>query len=66
MLKSSRAKAVRLSAIADALAEAGGHDEAIAALLETVSARIATEARVLAEETEATRVDFFTLVRGED
>ncbi len=59
-------EATRLSAIADALAEAGGHDEGIAALIEITAARLDAERQTLAAETEATRVDFFTLVRGED
>lgn len=59
-------EATRLSAVADAVAEDGAHAATIESLLQSVAARIAAERRALAEETEATRVDFFTLVRGED
>lgn len=59
-------EAVRLSAIADALAETGRHHAALNALLDQVRRRIAAEAARAAEETAATRVDFFTMVRGED
>ena len=58
--------AARLAAIADALAEAGRHAERIEDLLQVIATRIDAEARQQAEETAATRVDFFTLVRGED
>lgn len=59
-------EAVRLSAIADALAETGRHHAALNALLDQVRRRVAAEAARAAEETAATRVDFFTMVRGED
>lgn len=59
-------EAARLAAIADALGEAGGHEAAITALLQTVGDRLCREETLLAQETAATRVDFFTLVRGED
>ncbi len=59
-------EATRLSAIADALAETGRHEAALSALLRAVEERVAAEAQRQAEETAATRVDFFTMVRGED
>lgn len=59
-------EAVRLSAIADALAESGRHQAELSALLDQVRKRVTEESARLAEETAATRVDFFTMVRGED
>lgn len=58
--------ATRLAAITDALAETGRHDEWIDDLLQGIATRIDAEALQQTEETAATRVDFFTLVRGED
>ncbi|MFN4206502.1 MAG: phosphonate C-P lyase system protein PhnG [Agrobacterium albertimagni] len=60
-------KAAQLSAVLDALAQ----DEAGRALAETrllapLEARLAAEAAKLETETAATKVDFFTMVRGED
>lgn len=54
-----------------ALLDAAGQRGEFAALIEQhfvapVSQRLATEATRLQSETEATRVNFFTLVRGED
>ncbi|WP_117192959.1 phosphonate C-P lyase system protein PhnG [Rhizobium terrae] len=58
---------VRLAAIFDALwQEPGTRDYVEAALLAPIEARIAVEDRQKAEETAATRVDFFTMVRGDD
>ena len=59
-------EAARLGAIIDALAEQGRLDDRISVLLEQIRSRVAAEARVLEAETQATRVDFFTLVRGDD
>jgi len=60
-------KAASLSAVLDALAQ----DEAALAMLEPalfapLEARLAAEAERLETETAATKVDFFTMVRGED
>lgn len=60
-------KAAELSAVLDAVAQ----DETARALLETrlltpLEIRLATEAERLEAETAATKVDFFTMVRGED
>jgi len=60
-------KAAELSAVLDAVAQ----DETGSALLETrlltpLEIRLATEAERLEAETAATKVDFFTMVRGED
>jgi alpha-D-ribose 1-methylphosphonate 5-triphosphate synthase subunit PhnG len=60
-------KAAQLSAVLDALAQ----DETGRALAETrllapLEARLAVEAKKLETETAATKVDFFTMVRGED
>nr|WP_250809151.1 phosphonate C-P lyase system protein PhnG [Neorhizobium tomejilense] len=58
---------VRLAAIFDALwQEDGTRDFVEATLLGPIEARIATEDKQKAEETAATRVDFFTMVRGDD
>jgi len=58
---------VRLAAIFDALwQEAATCDFVETTLLGPIEARIAAEDRQKAEETAATRVDFFTMVRGED
>lgn len=57
----------RLSAIFDALwQEAETRVFVETALLSPTESRIATEDRQKAEETAATRVDFFTMVRGDD
>ncbi|MFN7125152.1 MAG: phosphonate C-P lyase system protein PhnG [Allorhizobium sp.] len=60
-------KAASLSAVLDAVAQ----DEAARAALETqlfapVEARLLVDAEKLEAETAATKVDFFTMVRGED
>lgn len=60
-------KAAQLSAVLDALAQ----DEAARNTLETalfapLEARLSQEAERLEAETAATKVDFFTMVRGED
>jgi alpha-D-ribose 1-methylphosphonate 5-triphosphate synthase subunit PhnG len=59
------ANAARLAAIADALwqREAGDVEMTI---LAPIAERLAAEAAKTRAETAATRVDFFTLVRGED
>ena len=57
----------RLAAIADALWQRPGAREAIeSAILAPIAARLAAETAKTRAETAATRVDFFTLVRGED
>lgn len=56
----------RYAAIFDALYQNPAHRPAVEALHRKVSARIAAEERRKAEETAATRVDFFTMVRGDD
>lgn len=58
---------VRLAAIFDALwQEAGTRNFVETTLLAPIEARIAVEDKQKAEETAATRVDFFTMVRGDD
>ena len=58
---------VRLAAIFDALwQEDANRDFVETALLSPIAERLAAEDRQKAEETAATRVDFFTMVRGED
>lgn len=57
----------RLSAIFDALwQEEASRDFVEAAILAPVEQRLAAEEAQKAEETAATRVDFFTMVRGDD
>jgi alpha-D-ribose 1-methylphosphonate 5-triphosphate synthase subunit PhnG len=58
--------AARLSAIFDALGETRADAEAVEALCRTVVARVEADAARLSAETAATRVDFFTMVRGDD
>lgn len=60
-------KRARLAAVFDAMAQrADGAAFVEQALLAPVSARLSAEDRATAEKTAATRVDFFTMVRGED
>lgn len=59
-------EATRLSAILDALAEEGDEAGLCRTLLQTIERRLAEEAGQRDAETQATRVDFFTLVRGDD
>lgn len=57
----------KLAAIFNALwQEDGTRDHVETAVLAPVEYRVAAERRARAEETAATRVDFFTMVRGED
>jgi len=57
----------RLSAICDALWQSRDHRDAIEArVLAPIRARLAAEHLHQRAQTAATRVDFFTLVRGED
>ncbi|SIQ90094.1 alpha-D-ribose 1-methylphosphonate 5-triphosphate synthase subunit PhnG [Rhizobium sp. RU35A] len=60
-------RAAELAAIIDALARDDGRRAVIAdRLLTPLAERLAAEAAGRAEETAATKVDFFTMVRGED
>lgn len=65
MLGTDRQRA-RLAAIFDALSQRDGDKASVEALLGRVAERLAQEERRKAEETAATRVDFFTMVRGDD
>ncbi len=56
----------RYAAIFDALFQHPANRSAAEALHRRIAARIDAEDRRRAEETAATRVDFFTMVRGED
>ncbi|GAB4068069.1 phosphonate C-P lyase system protein PhnG [Ancylobacter sonchi] len=58
--------AARHGALIDALWQDARRRDAVEAALAPVRARLATEARTVRAETAATKVDFFTLVRGED
>ena len=61
------AEKARLAAIADALWQRqAARAEIETAIVALIEARIAAEAAKTRAETAATRVDFFTLVRGED
>jgi alpha-D-ribose 1-methylphosphonate 5-triphosphate synthase subunit PhnG len=56
----------RLAAILDALGQRPEFSAAVDGLVAAIEARVAEEDAALAAETAATKVDFFTLVRGED
>ncbi|QFI68608.1 phosphonate C-P lyase system protein PhnG [Sinorhizobium alkalisoli] len=56
----------RLAAIFDAIYQNPAYKPAVEALHRQIAARLLAEERRKAEETAATRVDFFTMVRGED
>lgn len=56
----------KLSAIFDALWQQGDHRLQIEALLGEIESRIAAADEMRAREVAATKVDFFTMVRGED
>ncbi len=56
----------RLAAVFDALAQMDTHTAAVEALLQNIAIRVNEERRRQVQETAATRVDFFTMVRGED
>ena len=56
----------RKIAIFDALAQRVEHAALVGGLVASVAERLTNEDRQLAEETAATRVDFFTMVRGDD
>ncbi|OAP44357.1 phosphonate C-P lyase system protein PhnG [Sinorhizobium americanum] len=56
----------RYAAIFDALFQNDAHRPAVEALHGLIAARLDREDQRKAEETAATRVDFFTMVRGED
>lgn len=60
-------KAATLAALIDALAQDGSALAALeAGLFSDITERLEDEARQTREETAATKVDFFTMVRGED
>ncbi|WP_280938369.1 phosphonate C-P lyase system protein PhnG [Xaviernesmea rhizosphaerae] len=65
LLGSDRAHA-RLAAILDALGQTAAFTARVAALTQEIEARLTADDEGRAEETAATRVDFFTMVRGED
>ena len=56
----------RLAAVLDALWQVPEQCEAVEAGLSAVAARIAAQHRAEADRIAATKVDFFTLVRGDD
>jgi alpha-D-ribose 1-methylphosphonate 5-triphosphate synthase subunit PhnG len=56
----------RLAALADALWQAPATRDAVEALLIPVRERIAAETTLKRERAAATRVDFFTMVRGDN
>lgn len=64
-LGNDREKA-RLAAIFDALFQTPDHRRTVDDLVDAVARRIDAEDRRHAEETAATRVDFFTMVRGDN
>jgi alpha-D-ribose 1-methylphosphonate 5-triphosphate synthase subunit PhnG len=56
----------RLAALADALWQAPATRDAVETLLQPVRARLVAEALCKRERAAATRVDFFTMVRGDN
>lgn len=56
----------RLAALTDALWQVPAHRAAVEAVLDGIRERLATEHKSIAERTAATRVDFFTMVRGDN
>lgn len=66
MLLGSDRERARLAAVFDALALRADTADAVARLVAAVQVRLAAEDERRDAETAATRVDFFTLVRGED
>ena len=66
-IQGNRPRHAELAAVFDALLQQEERAEALErSLIEPLAARRDKELRNRAEETAATRVDFFTLVRGED
>jgi alpha-D-ribose 1-methylphosphonate 5-triphosphate synthase subunit PhnG len=65
LLGNDREKA-RLAAVFDALHQRAEHRPAVDSLIGAVESRIEAEDRKQAEQTAATRVDFFTMVRGDN
>ena len=65
LLGNDREKA-RLAAIFDALNQRPEYRAAVERLIGAVESRIGAEDRKHAEQTAATRVDFFTMVRGDN
>jgi alpha-D-ribose 1-methylphosphonate 5-triphosphate synthase subunit PhnG len=55
-----------LSAIFDALAQSDGHRATVEALLDNIERDLLEDDERQRRETAATRVDFFTMVRGDD
>jgi alpha-D-ribose 1-methylphosphonate 5-triphosphate synthase subunit PhnG len=65
LLGNDREKA-RLAAVFDALRQRPEHRQAVLSLVDAVESRIEAEDRKQAEQAAATRVDFFTMVRGDN
>ncbi len=59
-------KKARTAAILDALWQLSAHRPAVAAATRIIEARLNGDRAIQARQTAATRVNFFTLVRGED
>jgi alpha-D-ribose 1-methylphosphonate 5-triphosphate synthase subunit PhnG len=59
-------KKAELAALFDALAQREEHADVVGALVSSVEAAVAQEDAEHLRRTAATRVDFFTMVRGED
>ena len=57
---------VELAALFDALAQRVEHGPAVAELVASIEAKVAEQDAEQLRRTAATRVDFFTMVRGED
>ncbi|WP_438751294.1 phosphonate C-P lyase system protein PhnG [Pararhizobium sp. O133] len=56
----------RLAAIFDALQQRPEYRQTVLRMVEAIEGRIDDEDRLQAEQTAATRVDFFTMVRGDN
>jgi alpha-D-ribose 1-methylphosphonate 5-triphosphate synthase subunit PhnG len=56
----------RTAAIIDGLAQMPERQKALESALDSIRSRLADERNMQARRTAATRVNFFTLVRGED
>lgn len=65
LLGNNREKA-RLAAIFDALHQRPEYFQVVDQLIDAVESRLRAEDRKHAEQTAATRVDFFTMVRGDN
>lgn len=65
-VRGTRVRHAELAAVLDALLQdSRAHGEVMARVVEPLAGELAEERRRTSEKTDATRVDFFTMVRGE-